>query len=659
MDGLLSGGMIVFQNRALHWPCATLIAAGLQLGAVAKAEIAQVGRGLGTSSEAPIYYSAPAPDDCGAARLLYRLADLGELPPNVPITSIAFDKRLSGVPVGGSFTVHIKNSAATTLANAPLSEALAGMTKVYTTTALELPQAEAWVTFAFDVPFVYTGNALEVTTVWDAMSGPRTEALNWGYHSTGTVATKLFNYAADPLQPSEVLGTGSPLTRPNTRFAFETPAQGWLVVESGPTLLANGGTYANNTAFANGVGVPQSLRLRNTGGAAIALGAITFTDLIGVTASVTMAPPASLAPGASADILLTHMPSVGTGTVGYTVNLASTAPMPFVYRLQGFSVPTPAPEIDVKVCDGKGRCTPVANNGTVQLGNQPLGVPFDARVQVSNYGTSPLSLTGATPLEHTGSTNASVTITEQLQTMVPSMADVEGKLTIRTMDAGRTSTTLRVMNNDATEPTYTITLASTAVVVREDPTTMAPVAAPDIVVEDEIDVGSAPASQRREVTLIVRNAGNADLIINHVAVRDVGHNYSTELPEPTSLTIAPGAGGEIKFGFKSFDKRITLEFNAYIHSNDPDSPRKNVRFFGAVSPDDDAPSTDPDVVLDDPEDMDDRPTGVRKGGACTVAQARASYGFEASLLSLLVAIALARRVGSLRSSRQAGARITK
>ena len=167
----------------------------------------------------------------------------------------------------------------------------------------------------------------------------------------------------------------------------------------------SGGAYANDNTFANGVAVPQTIVLVNKGTAAVTLGTITFTDVVGVAPTVLTPPPATLAAGASGTVVLQHTTNVASGSVGYTVNIPSDAPAPFTYRLQGFSAAA-APEVDLKILDTSGHFAQVNSGGTVFLSNGAIGVPRTVRVMVSNFGSSALTLTGTTPLEHVGTTTA-------------------------------------------------------------------------------------------------------------------------------------------------------------------------------------------------------------------------------------------------------------
>ncbi|MFO0677036.1 MAG: hypothetical protein U0169_10895 [Polyangiaceae bacterium] len=561
------------------WMFGLVVALVVLSGArAARAGQAQVGKGLGARVDAPLYYTKPSPDDAGAARILYRKSDLPELPPNVQVTSIEFEKRPTSGPIAaGSFTVHIKNSSLTAMTSKPLSEALAGTTQAYTTATLTLPAAAGWVKLDFASPFTYTGDALEVVTAWDSNSGARTEDLPWGVHSTGLVFTTALTYGENAVANDATLGTVSP-TRPNTRFNYTSPNAGWLVVEAGGTPLVNGGTYANNTAFSNGVSVPQTIVLMNKGIAPVTLGAVAFTNLVGVTPTVLTPPPAMLAAGASATVVLQHTTNVGSGSVGYGVSIPSDAPSTFTYALQGVSQ-TAAPEIDLKIVDDGGRFSQVNNNATLFLDDGAVGVARTVRVMVSNFGSGALTLGGSAPLQHVGTTNGMVAIVTQAPTTVAPGTDAIAELTITPTTVGPVSTQIRVVSDDASEATYSVTLKFNGVMA-STPTTNAP----DIDVayrdgSDDVPVPTGSRHTRRPGALVsgegglvyaILNRGKADLKVGGVSVSNAVNCAPVVDFKPT--TIAPNQAVSLTLTNLIASGAGPVSFTVVITSDDPDEP---------------------------------------------------------------------------------------
>lgn len=87
------------------------------------------------------------------------------------------------------FKIYIKNSSATEATAVGWAELVLGLTpvvdRVFNTTT-NLPGVEGWLPFTFDVPFVYTGGALEVLVEWEwpETSFTNGEPLDWRYSTT-------------------------------------------------------------------------------------------------------------------------------------------------------------------------------------------------------------------------------------------------------------------------------------------------------------------------------------------------------------------------------------------------------------------------------------------------------------------------------------------
>lgn len=551
--------------------------AGLAFGvlfsvAVTTAHAGQVEIGGSRSAvSGPLYYSDPSPDDAGASHSIYPKAALAALPPDVPITGIEFDKRIDPAGVtGGTFTVYLKNSSATSLSTEPLSDAKAGATMVYTTSSLSVPAADGWFALTFATPFVYTGDTLEVITEWDLGSGARASSVWWGVEDA-SAGVQTYNYGPDALVGSTVLGPTN--TRPNLRIDFTTPSAGWLVVRAGDTSIVDGATYQNHDTFANAdPKVEQELTVTNTGGAAIALGTGTITDATNSEVTILSA-PASVAPGASGTIVLEHKATAAAGTASYTVNLPSDAPnQPFTYTLTG-AIQAPHPEIGMALVNSEGLVTRVGNSGQIHLGYLAIGVAHMFRVRIGNTASGPLTLSGATPVAIQGSTNAVVAITTQPAATVEAGKDVYADLTITVSAAGAAETTVRIANDDATESDSSFVIKAIGIVA-------APPKFPDIdLVHTSAGLHLTPGGSHSAtlqqfgdfagVAYSIGNTGEADLNVGTITISNFV-NCTATVRRPTSSVIPPGGTNGFEIEVAITDATKDASYVMTVSSDDPD-----------------------------------------------------------------------------------------
>jgi len=527
----------------------------------ADAGIARVGRGIITTSAPPIYYVAPSPDDAGVSRMLYRKQDLAGLPPNVPITAIEFDKRLSGALATGALAIYMKNSAATSLpATSTVMDGLAGMTEVFTTTSPAIPAPSGWVRFTLTTPFTYTGDAIEVATVWDAMSGARSDDLLFSVHGTGTAFLEQFNYGPAPLAATDVIARSNPVTRVNTQLIFPDPTPGFLVVEVAKNPLQNGGTFTNNTTFAVGAAVPVAYTVRNIGLTSVSLAAV-FTNVANMPTPTTSTVPAMLAAGGSVEIVVTHTPIAANVATGYTVTFDTDA-TDHVINLTGFAAATPAPEIQIEVCDeNQVRCSLVPTAGQVYIGNAPVGEVLKLELNLGNIGSGTLTCADAT----IGHTNATGAITQQVAPTTPAGTDVVIEFEVTPTAVGPWSTQLRVDCNDASEPQYTVQINGKAVVAT-------PPTAPDITVAylgAAVGTNTEITTDVDEITLTLGNAGDADLVITAFETVDIV-NASVPIVSQATLTIPPMSTVPITITSSILSATMAGGYQLRIVSNDPD-----------------------------------------------------------------------------------------
>lgn len=533
------------------------------LVAPADAGIARVGRGIMTTSAPPIYYVSPSPDDAGVSRTLYRKQDLAGLPPNVPITAIEYDKRLSGGLATGAFTIYMKNSAATTLpASTTVMDGLAGMTEVFSTTSPAIPGPSGWVRFTLSTPFTYTGDAIEVVTVWDVMSGARPDEPLFATHATQTAFLEQLNYGPDPLAATDSIFRGNPPRRVNTQFLFPDPVPGFLVVEVAKNPLQNGGTFGNPTTFAAGATVPVTYLVSNRGGTALAVAAV-LTNVANMPTPTVMGLPPSLAPGGSASVRVEHTPIAANVTTAYTLTFDTDA-VDHTITVTGLAAPVPEPEIQIEACDAnQERCSLVASTGQIYVGNAAVGEPLQLELAIGNIGSGPLATaTGATSL---GCSNCTLTFTEQCDASIPAGTDDVVKLAVTPTAVGPWSTTLRVVNDDSTESTYQFQVLGAAVMA-------APPPRPDLEVSlgaTQVPSGSATMIRPGNTTFTLANVGDDILSIGKVTFESAT-NVTATVVTPSADAIIGGGVSSLVISTSLPDPSQVGTFRLQIVNDDID-----------------------------------------------------------------------------------------
>lgn len=167
----------------------------LCLSSFSFAQTAQIGTGTqapltNNSIYSPICrFNATSTNDCSRSNLLYTNTELNTagIVSGAMITKLAFYKIGTGASTAGfSFKIYMRNSttAAPLSTTTTWSNILSTHTLHYSTASQSIPATTGWITFALDVPFVYTGNNIEIAFDHDmsAVSGdPSTGPFDWQY----------------------------------------------------------------------------------------------------------------------------------------------------------------------------------------------------------------------------------------------------------------------------------------------------------------------------------------------------------------------------------------------------------------------------------------------------------------------------------------------
>ncbi len=431
----------------------------------------EIGRGLGTSSIAPIRYVAPSPDDAGAAAILYRTSDLAALPPNTSITTISFEKTAGGAVPNTAIAIALKNTSATSLTSgSTLSAELAGAIE-HVNVVKSVTDAPGWVDFALATPFVYTGGGIEIIVTWDSNSGARANGdIFWKQHGTGSTVCYLEAYGPDAALTSAQMfpAAGSPEPRPNIRFDRTATSNPWVVVTSGLTVLADGGAYQASQAFRNGVTYPNRLHVENVGGAVAPLGDFVFVNPMSAALAAVTQPPATLAAGLSADIEYTHTPNANNVLASYGVTIGT-----FDFTNQGNTFSGGGtPELDLWVKGPTGNAAPLTNGGQTYLGAVVVGQEIYYTGIIANVGTAALNLSGTPAVTISAGTN--ITVSDVVQPAV-STVSVGSDLTFgfaltATAPINDTGVTVAIANDDPNEGSMSTQLRMRAVTVTTPPT---------------------------------------------------------------------------------------------------------------------------------------------------------------------------------------------
>lgn len=193
----------------------------------------------------PIYRSsAGSAYDASRYAYLYTQAELAAagINPGDFINSVGWTKNNNAETTGGGiFRIYMKNSSATTFANATETWANlnAGTTLVYENLSQTIPATTTpnYIVFTFPTPFAYTGGSLEISTEWDinqVAGNPTTGTFDWLWStvpnmiygtgntvltSTGTLSSTTNSISTiDDRRPfiQIVYTPGSPCTAPPT-----------------------------------------------------------------------------------------------------------------------------------------------------------------------------------------------------------------------------------------------------------------------------------------------------------------------------------------------------------------------------------------------------------------------------------------------------------
>jgi len=170
------------------------------------------------------------------------------------ITSLGWMKSTSSSAVGpATFNIYMKNSNATAYSNASesWSNLSAGTTLVYNNASQSIPAtaSPAYIDFALNTPFVYTGGSIEILTEWNAASAASPLATGSFEWVNTTVVDRIYG-RGDASLPTTLSSTQNNVSmddkRPVIQFKIESTTC-LNLVDAGPVSVSPSNTICPNT----------------------------------------------------------------------------------------------------------------------------------------------------------------------------------------------------------------------------------------------------------------------------------------------------------------------------------------------------------------------------------------------------------------------------
>ena len=254
------------------------------------------------------------------------------------------------------------------------------------------------------------------------------------------------------------------------------------------------------------------------------------------------------------------------------INASENSGYPFL-EWQGYShVPPTAPEMDLKQ-----GTTPIADGGSHDFGSHATGTNTDVIFTIENTGDADLTLSG-TPIITIGGTNADQ-FSVQLQPTSPVAASNNTSFEIRfsPTSTGAKTATISIVNNDANENPYDLTITGTGTI----PEINLKQGATDIADGGSYNFGEQASGSDTDVTFTIENTGTADLTLSGtpiITIAGTNANQFSVQAQPTSpVTPSGNTTFEIRFSpTSSGAKTATIA----IANNDADENPYNLTLNG-------------------------------------------------------------------------------
>ncbi|MCA8936596.1 MAG: DUF1573 domain-containing protein [Planctomycetes bacterium] len=217
------------------------------------------------------------------------------------------------------------------------------------------------------------------------------------------------------------------------------------------TPIADGGTDTITGALA-GQSMVLTYDITNNGTSDLTITTVVLSTLVNCTANVTANPAGTVTPTNSTSFAVTVTPGVGAFSFDIAINNDDVDEDPYDIAASGNAAA--APEIDV---DRAG--TPIADGGSDAPTTTYTGTGNDLVYTITNNGTSDLIITSITT---GGLVNCTATVTVPATSPIAPGNSADFTVQYTPTADGPTSFTISIVNNDANESPYDITVNATS-----------------------------------------------------------------------------------------------------------------------------------------------------------------------------------------------------
>jgi hypothetical protein len=299
----------------------------------------------------------------------------------------------------------------------------------------------------------------------------------------------------------------------------------------------------------------QTFTIQNLGSATADLTGLVVTSTNATEFTFTAPLAATLAPGATTTFTVTFSPS-GTGARSGVIKIASndTDENPFDIMLTGTGL---VPEIGI----ANSLAVDIPDTGSQAFGTTEVGLDLFQTFTVSNSGTGALSL-GAITFGGSHPSDFIVSTAPGLSS-VPASGSTTFTVRFRPLGAGARSAVMSIVNDDADENPFDITLSGTGlapeVVVHNGSHSLAPELSDGQVTV--VNFGSTAQNVASVRSFLVRNTGDAPLDITTITI-PAGYNTNG-----AAVTMAPGTSYSFQVSLESATP-ATYAGNVVINSDD-------------------------------------------------------------------------------------------
>lgn len=226
-----------------------------------------------------------------------------------------------------------------------------------------------------------------------------------------------------------------------------------ISITQGATPLTDAASSVAFGSLNTGANKIISLTLRNTGTATLSGIAANLTGGSAADYKITTAPPATLAPNATATVSIRFTPTAaGARNTLLRITSNDADENPFDIALTGTGVAVP----EITIVNGKANL--IDGKSSVGFGSVKSGASKIITLTIRNTGTAPLTKIAASLK---GGQATQFKFTKPAGSLAPGKSTTV-KITFKPTGTGARSTTLKIASNDADEASFDITLSGTA-----------------------------------------------------------------------------------------------------------------------------------------------------------------------------------------------------